>query len=303
MKTALALAISCALFSGCALTPSQVAVPKPVPLTTGTGSTKSAIQDPWVKALADADALRTNGNRIPLTTDQPNLQAQLELYAAFWRDTEGEYLLLGRDIPGRGRDVAVLTAAYYAVKNHMKEARYAGIFAALFGSFSDTYRVETQAKNYQTASATMLCISEAVDKVPRSAWSMLDATGAFKKENTSLLTGTESERLGALATLNDVFPAVNRTMNKALARLMKDQRELKLSGVNMESLRAAYDKEREARDKAIKQGEELRAGIVSIANVTERAARNAEVDSDMANITALTTLPPNADKCYAGTGG
>jgi hypothetical protein len=296
MKSRIALVVISGLVSGCALTPSQVSTPPHVALKDDKGA---AIQNPWVAELGKVQSAGKGSTRIPLTTDKENLQAQLEVYSAFWLGAEGNYLL-SRDIAGRARDLAVLAAAYYAIQSHLKEARYAGIFGAIFGTASDTYKVETQAKNYQIAASAMSCISQAIDKVPTAAWTKFNADGSFNA--LGILPGTASEVQASMKTLNDVFPAVNRTMNRVLARLMKDQRELKLSGVNLESLRAAYDNEREARDKATKQGEQRVALIPSNFGEDQRSKASSDIATDVAHIAAVTALPADAEKCYGSSG-
>jgi hypothetical protein len=273
--------IVCLVFSlaGCALTPSQVGVPKPPK----DGKT-------WVEAEQDASNLS-----IPRVSDDKELRSQINVYAAYWGGRQGD-LLLERDLAGRARDIAVLTAAYNAVKSHLKQARYGGIAAALFGSYSDTYQVEVQAKNYATASKMMACIGQAVDKVPVLAWGYFDK-GEFTTTQVSFPAGREAENV---ILLNDTFPAINRIMNRVLSRLLDDQRNLKLSGVNLETLRAAYDKEKAALEKAVDNKPD---GAGSNFVAMDAAGQAVEQVNIEARVTALKLLPADAEKCLGAGGG
>lgn len=236
--------------------------------------------------------------RIPKTTSATELQAQLAVYSGFWRKVEGDMLLQMRDIPGRARDASVLWAAYEAVQSNFRSARYAGIGAALFGSVSSTYKVEVQAQNYQTAADAMDCIATEIERVPQGAWKFFNADGEF----TGVLDSTDAAaKEAAQLELNDVFAAVNRSMNQVLTKLVRAQRnELKLTGVNLEELRGAYDREKEVRDKAIPVAKSSNSQpLVGALNEDSQLSD----DVRKARTTALRLLRLNAAKCVATTAG
>ncbi|MFG6439759.1 hypothetical protein [Roseateles sp. LKC17W] len=269
--------------TGCALTPSVVEVPE-----------KPAAGKTWAQKQADDKGLL----RIPKTTEVTELQGQLAVYAGFWRGVEGDLLLGMRDIPGRARDLAVLWAAYEAVKSNFRSARYAGIGAALFGSVSSTYKVEVQAQNYQTAADAMDCIATEVERVPLGAWKFFNRAGEF----TGVLDSADAAaKETAQLELNDVFPAVNRSMNLVLTKLIRAQRnDLKLTGVNLEELRGAYDREKAVRDKVIPV--KTAAGVMPLFAATNEDSSVSD-DVRKARTTALRLLRLNAAKCVASTAG
>lgn len=286
MRTAILL-MAISSLSGCALFPSQVSVPKPPGTKANAGAKQEAAT--WKELQQHGKSLS-----VPPVHDIDELRAQIEVYATYWRDDQGE-LLLERDIAGRARDGAVLIAAYQAVKSQLKQARYSGIAAVLFGSYSDTYQVEVQAKNYFTAGQMMSCIREAVDKVPQEAWDYFTKKGEFDSSGITFVGGAADN----LELLNDTFPAINRTMNRVLENLFKDQRELKLTGVDLEKLRAAYDKEKTALEKATAP-----RNMPSISGLRLRSLaampQQAQDDQAAARIVALKVLPANAEKCLGG---
>jgi len=289
----LALALTW-LLAGCALFPSQIGAPKRLPYSTTDERGQKVVVSTWLDAQKYADDLS-----IPLVVERKELRSQINVYAAFWTSEQGD-LLLERDIAGRGRDGAVLLAAYHAVKSQLKQARYSGLAAVLFGSYSDTYQVEVQAKNYMTAGKMMVCVGQAIDKVPMDAWASFNtATGEFTDPAIEFPSGTVAENL---AILNDTFPAVNRTMNRILWRLIEDQRSLKLSGVNLESLRAAYDKEKATLERATNPNNvpAMRQTTQFLASTT--TSQQSQTDLAKARVLALKLLPSDAEKCL-GAGG
>lgn len=290
-KLACTLGMALAL-GGCALFPSHINAPESPPYTIKDKQGQSITITEWADAEKHSPSLN-----IPPTVKYSELRAQINVYSTYWVSSQGE-LMLERDIAARGRDGAVLLAAYYAVRSQFKQARYGGLVAALFGSYSDTYQVEVQAKNYMTAGKMMVCIGQAIDKVPKVAWDYFSDKGEFASPDISFPSGTIAENL---AVLNDTFPSINRLMNRVLWRLLEDQRSLKLSGVNLETLRAAYDKEKQALERATNSNN---APAIATPEFSTLAAPLQRIQTDLvtARILALKLLPADAEKCL-GSGG
>ena len=280
-----------ALLTGCSTFSSQVQVPTPVPYTKAGSAGNRQTVNTWAKAAEDIKGLS-----IPKTADISELRPQLRVYAAYWMDVQGN-LLLERDVVARARDVAVVTAAVQAIQSLFKQARYSAIVAAGLSTYSDAYQVEVQSRNYRTAAKRMTCILQATDKVPADAWGYFNVNGEFTRADVSFPPSTAAENI---AELNDIFPAINRTMNRVLYQLVDDQVNLKLSGINLETVRAAYDKEKAAIFKA------TNAANKATAQGSERLkfANQALADDNInARILVLKTLPAEVEKCLGAASG
>jgi hypothetical protein len=84
--------------------------------------------------------------------------------------------------------------------------------------------------------------------------------------------------------------------------LIEDQRSLKLSGVNLESLRAAYDKEKATLEKATSPNNTPTMRVTTEYRRLAPPLQQAQLDIVKARILALKLLPSDAEKCL-GAGG